>query len=421
MPDDTARDYHLELRGSIGGELEPAAKDLVLLGRASLAGLGVDPDDRLSAEADQDLLDAKPSETIRKINYQWGRFIWWTGHTGRRHLNPTTATIRQWIVDHWHMTRVDPDTGRRVKCGNHGQPYSHNTVRQAIYLVATVQQWLGYPSCAKHPSVPAQLDAYEAKWKRAGFTERVAVAITPEESVAIARARLAQANTVAALRDATAYRLQFDSGARASEILGIDLEHLAWESEHRVVVNIPPTKTKLSGRKVAVEATPQIDPDVDPALLLLRLVRVLAEQGITKGPVFLEAVAGRPKSDGSLSGRFRHQRLAYDTYETGFKMSVYRAGVHLDPVSGARRIVTSHSNRAGHVTTAVDEEIPLDRVAARTGHSPQSGVIHRYYRSARRWGTANPGTAIRLTRAQKQADAKERARQRKQRRGGADS
>lgn len=368
--------------------VEPPRKDLVLLGRAALADVTRDPDDWVHPETDEELKAGIPKNTRAALEYQWGRWIWWCGKTGRQHLPARPDSIRQYIVEHWDM--VDKHGRKR---GRDGQPYAPQTVQQAVYLISTVHQWFGYATPTRHPKVQRQLQRYEEKWKAAGFRTGESYALSPAESVRVAR--MCNLTTVNGLRAACAFRLQYDTGARASEILGLRLKDVRWEADGRAVLHFAQTKTHDS-RDVAVEAVPDVDGDVDPALLLSRWIDVLAEAGFTEpdGWLFRQVYASVGRKDGQMSGTVRPEPWDYSDYELTFVRYVRKAGVNVGP-KGELRVVTSHSNRAGLITAAVDEGVPLEKVARRTGHSPASPVIHRYYRTGRRWGADNAGVVVR--------------------------
>lgn len=381
----------------------PARKELILTGRASLVDLSRNPDDYVDADTDRELWEGIPRNTRDTIAWAWGRWIWWCGKTSRQHCPATPGSVRQYIRDHWYM--AGPDGKLR---GRYGQPYAPATVETAVYLVSTVHQWKGWASPVKHPLVERQLKRYRDKFEEAGFRPDVADPLTHSQSVALARS--CDLATVAGLRLATMMRLQFDTGARASEICHIQLGDLQWErdddtGDERVVVTI--SRAKVGGaagaRLVGVEATPDVDGDVDPALLVRRLVDVLAAAGITDGPLFRLVHSAPRRADydasGVMSGVWLDVEMDRRAYAAAFDRAVVRSGIALDPVTG-RRVYhfTTQSNRSGLVTRAAEARMPLEWVARRTGHSPASPVIHRYFRTGRSWGDANAGTLIRLAR-----------------------
>ncbi len=385
---------------------EPSTKELILRGRAAFAGTEHNPEDWADQETEDMLAEAIPQNTLNLMFWALGGALWYQAKTGCEIWPMTPAMCRQWIKDHWSMKRADG----RLR-GRRGRPYSPRTVETRVYLMSKIWQLKGYVSPVGHPKVQLQLRAYAKRYERAGHSADVAHAFSHDESVAIARHCL-RVNTVSALRNAAAFRLQFDTGARASEILGLRIEDVAWElpaeagpgytGPLNAVLHIRKSKTDqdATGRYVGVEAVPDVDGDVDPAALLGRYVKLLAVRGHTQGPLWLEVTVGAVKDwpfDQPPKGRIVPKVWSYDAYEAAFCRAVKAAGLHVDPLTGAARQVTSHGNRAGHISEALDGGVPVEQVARRTGHAP-TGSIHNYYRLRRRFGQTNTGTRIRTSR-----------------------
>lgn len=369
----------------------PNRKDLIRRGEALLAGR--DPDDLVPAEVDQMLQDGVPQATREQYAYQWARFIHWCGTTGREHLPPTVATMRYYIWSHWSAVGAD-GRGR----GRRGRPYATATVSTAVYSVSAVLQWLGHASPMRHPSVRAQMKGYHARWSGAGHKPDQAHPLLPEESVAMARA--CDLSTVQGLRLATMMRLQYDLGARESEIIGLDLEDLSWirtGDTPQIRVWVRKSKTSTDGRDLIVEAVPGPDADVDPALLLGRYVDALTSAGIETGPLFTEVNRGDPRKDGRLAGSFRvGLRITRAAYQAAFGRIAVKSGVDLDPkTKRPTRRITTHAPRRGMITAARTAGMLGEQVAPRTGHSLRSGSFWDYFGGATQTGDENAGTRIR--------------------------
>jgi hypothetical protein len=416
----------------------PARKELILRGRAALAERDYDPDEAVDAETDDELWKGIPENTRLAIEWAWGRWITWCGRRDRNHEPPTIGTVRQYIKEHWDMTRTLPD-GRVVKCGRYEQPYAPDTVELAVYLMSTVLQWKGYAPPTKHPLVHRQLKAYRDKFEQAGFRPDIPDAMTPEHNMAITRC--CNLGTAGGLRTATMIRMQFDSGARASEICHIqhrDVRRFDQDVTFRVdrpgreepVEVVVPTiryeitisRAKVGGaagaRKVGVESVPFLvdddgvpildsddrpiphpDWDVDPARLFTRLLEVQQEQGIVDGPVFRCAKNGPARKDfptsGIVAGRFIDKETDYADYDTQFKNALRASGVDRDPTG--RRVLhySTHSMRAGHITAGIENGMPGEVIAQGTGHNVGSDSFQRYFRSGKRFGRHNTGATIR--------------------------
>jgi integrase len=381
----------------------PQRKELVRVGRASLAGITVDPDTVVPPEVDAMLVEGIPVNTRETYEYQWGRFVLWCSQTGRGHLPATTETVRFYIWSHWSMT----DRAGKLR-GRRGRPYAPTTVELAVYTVSIVHQWLGHASPTRHPKVRTQLRGYRNRWGAQGHKPDKADMITSAESVAVARA--CDLGTVNGLRNAAMFRLQFDMGSRASEIVALNVDDLRWLDERRVAVHIRRSKTDQDarGRVNVVEMVDGPDVDVDPARLLAAQVAVLRAAGRTDGPLFPELGAGAPRRLDSpdVARSVLPGRLAPDGYERAWVKAARRAGIDRDPVTGVERRITSHSNRSGLITEAGRAGMPREEVAARTGHSIGSPTFHGYFDTGgTQLGDRNAGTLLR----QRTADAADQA------------
>jgi integrase len=379
----------------------PPRKELIRQGKAFLADIDFDPDEAVPAEVDEMFREGVPVNTLDTYAYQWARFVHWTGQVGREHRPPTVGTMRYYIWSHWSAIYK---TGRRAGQlrGRRNRPYAPNTVSTAIYAVSAVLQWLGEATPMKHPFVAKQLDGYSARWAGRGHQPDEAHALSPDEAVTLARA--CDQSTVQGLRLATMMRLQDDLGARASEIIGLNRANVTWleggeAPKARIWIARSKTDKRAKGRALIVEAVPDVDGDVDPALLLARWEDYLTSVGYTGEALFPDVNAAPPRADGKISGSIKGGRITARAYEKAHDRAVLNSGVDKDPRTGEKnRRVTTHSHRAGMITRARDLGMLAEEVAARTGHSKASNTIHKYWRGGTDIGDANAGTRIRLAR-----------------------
>lgn len=384
----------------------PPRKELIKIGKAALADTGVDPDSWVDAETEAQLRRATPDNTLDALYWGWGRWISWTGRTCRKHLPAHPNSVRQYIKDHWEMRRK---TGE--KCGRYGQPYAPQTVELAVYTISMVHNRLGFHSPLQDPKVAEQLAGYANDFEAAGFRTDESAPVTHVMSCILGRSQ--DLATVNGLRNAALFRGQFDMGCRVSEWCHVQGQDLEWVSEEKVVVTFTRTKTKKK-RSVRMQAVRDVfdedgtlvgqhpDWDVDPVRLLLAYYRARRSAGWDgTGPLWVDVSPGQRRLDydtsGILAGRFRDgAEMTREAYEDAFNRAVRKTGIDLNPVTGERTLhITTQSNRAGMITASVDAGIPLEKVAKRTGHSPASPVIHRYYRTDQHWDDDNAGVTIR--------------------------
>lgn len=421
---------------------EPSRAELILRGRIALAQHGADPDTWVDPDTEAEMRSAESSNTADLIRWAFGAAVTYCGlpHIARKHDPMSAATVRRWIKDHWEMTRVAKD-GQVVKRGRRGQPYAPGTVELRVYLVAMVCNRLGWLSPTRDPKVAKQLEAYRIKFENAGYKTFEPDPMTPGLSVRLVR-EACDLGILNGLRNATAFRLQFDTGCRAAEMVGdgrshsgLQLSDVTWLDEYRVRLRFVQTKGRKP-RDVYVQGLPTLpdpnDPagkrqipnpdwDCDPVRLLGLWMDALRSTGITEGPLFREVThAPQRRLDfaetGIYAGNILRQPWSRNSYQQCWDRAVAKSGIDIGPRDTRLRL-TTHSNRAGMITAAAEAGMPLEKVAPRTGHSPGSPVIQRYFRSDRRWDDDNPGVLIRQRKAAEDAEVAARAAASRARRG----
>jgi integrase len=371
----------------------PGRKELMLEGHAALAELGYDPDDLVDEYAEEQLRDAVPENTTDLLRWAYGFLIRYCGHTGRRHDPPTVGTIRQMIADSYRMTDA---AGRGL--GRYGRPYAPNTVATVIYCLSMIFDRVQWANPCRHPLVADQLKGYRNRYEKDGHRTDEADALTNEQSVLLARTQ--DLGTVQGLRNAAMLRGQFDLGCRADEWCKVRGEDISWLDNDRVIISFVRTKGRKK-RKVAMQALPDVDGDVDPVRLLNAYTKARISGGWDgTGPLWVEVHRGDRHKDFEtthvLGGRFTDEPMKYGAYAAVFNRAVAKSAIDIDPVTKKKTWhFTTHSNRIGLIDGASRKGMRLEDIAPRTGHSPASPVIHKYLRERAQWGDANPGLLIR--------------------------
>jgi site-specific recombinase XerD len=148
------------------------------------------------------------------------------------------------------------------------------------------------------------------------------------------------------LRDRALLSFGFASAMRRSEIVALMVEDLTWVDDGvRVLIRKSKTDQEGQGQEIAVPRGLKLCP-------VAALQAWLAAASISSGPVF-RAVA--------LGGEVSDRPLAKDSASRIVKR--YAARVGLDP-----RAFAGHSLRSGFVTSAVEANAPLMKIAEQTRH-----------------------------------------------------
>ncbi|MEC5161377.1 MULTISPECIES: site-specific integrase [unclassified Janthinobacterium] len=183
----------------------------------------------------------------------------------------------------------------------------------------------------------------------------------PLEDLELIVAQLAGLDTLKAKRDSALLQIAYFGGFRRSEIVSLDVSHLAWEREG-LVITLPRSKTDQQGEGI-VKAIPFGDGACCPA----RALRVwLAAAGIASGPLF------RPLNQwGHLGERALGEGSVNAILEAGATLAL------LDYVPQ----LSSHSLRRGMATSAHRAGASF-RDIKRQGGWRHDGTVHGYIEEA---------------------------------------
>lgn len=294
------------------------------------------------------LADSVPENTRLAYTRVREEFEKWCAERGRVALPATDATLTAYVS---HMiTKGDAPA----------------TIGQAIGAIRKMHRVAGYKG---HPDTerPIQL-------LRGYRRERAANGKRDDQSPPILPDTLRRMvdcldlGTAAGKRDQLLLVLGFSMMARRSELVALQLDDIR-ETAEGIEVSVRTSKTDKDSRGAVVAVPPASHPDLDPVRLVREWKTLLAERGITTGPL--------------LRSITRH-----DTIGGGIRPAavneIVRRLAHRARLDNADDY-TAHSLRAGGLTASLRAGTPIG-VAARHGRwSEKSPVVIGYARAADRW------------------------------------
>lgn len=175
------------------------------------------------------------------------------------------------------------------------------------------------------------------------------------------------------LRDSALILMGFSGAFRRSELVGIDIEHLIFDS-HGLSVYLPRSKTDQDGEGRVVDIPFSTDVKFCP---IRKLRRWISLANILEGPVFLQVHKG-----GNIVGK----RICDHTVARILKKRCEPFGFSSE--------IAGHSLRAGHVTSAIKNGVPETWIMRQTGHT-SINTLKKYERLQREF-TANSAAKIGL-------------------------
>ncbi len=248
-------------------------------------------------------------------------------------LNPRTLALRLTALSHWHLHQGFPDSA------------STPTVRKTLAGIARTH----------------------------GRPKKKAKAL-PIEDLECIVAQLGSLGTLKAARDNALLQIGFFGGLRRSELVGIEVEHVAWEVGG-IAITLPRSKTDQLGEGI-VKAIPYSDGPCCPANALRAW---LDAAGIAAGPVF------RPISKW---GRLAKSALGVGSVNTILEACATLAGLGYVPD------LSSHSLRRGMATSAHRAGADF-RDIKRQGGWRHDGTVHGYIEEAGRFEENAAGSLLR--------------------------
>lgn len=330
--------------------------------------------------ADWDLMMAGVAENTRKTARRaWLRVLRFCGEHGYSECPMPIETCVKLVNAQWQHP------------GRYGRPTSPETVKLILWAVTKAHKvarrpdgTVGYVSPVGSEEVQRALRGYTNRWVKAGHRPDKASPIEPDELIRMVAT--CDARSPAGLRDAFAFALGYDMGARVSEAAGLlfrDLEiHVAdpdniTTADH-FVVHVPYSKTDQEGDgdEVFIYAHPAAAASTCAVRLGLAWMAMLRDRGLSlDGPVLRRVLGGgtRPADGRPKAGTISTQGLSFAALESMFVRAVEAAG--LENPEGRRRHFVWQGFRAGSAE-------------ASAGAGADTPELNRHYRWSQRGTTA---------------------------------
>lgn len=298
--------------------------------------------DGLSESAAELAAASRSASTVRNYRRAWETFCAWCEPRGLVPLPAKPETVCAFVADR-------------------SAEKSISTVRQDLAAIRAVHLFANMAS----PTSSAQVSAVVSGASRKHGVRPVAKDATMAADIRAMCDAVPPGPT--RLRDRALLLVGFAGAFRRSELVAVDVEHLTF-SGGGVAVLIPRSKTDQMGRGEEKFLTSTGTAHC-PVSALRLLLGELAQRSVRTGPVFRNP--------------FRKSLPRISAGTVAELVKRYALAVGLDPARYA-----GHSLRAGFVTEAAAQGVPLDEIQAVTAHRRVDTLL-RYVRrgEGRRAGT----------------------------------
>lgn len=248
-----------------------------------------------------------------------------------------------------------------------GEGYAMQTLRRRVAAIARASGVAGHPLDTKHPAIRETLRGIG---RTHGSRGRRSAALTTSE---IKRLSLACEPGLAGDRDRALMLTAFAGALRRSELVALDVEHLAWSNDG-VKLLLQKSKTDKEGEGAEIMIVSGRHEGTCP----VRALRCwLDAAAITSGPVFRKV---------NKSGRVEGRRLSEDAVRQILLRRAAQAGV----TGTLSEPISPHGLRAGFVTTAYRNGVPDEEIMGHTRHRSLT-TMRSYVRRAKLSKTAPAG------------------------------
>ena len=252
-----------------------------------------------------------------------------------------------------------------------GEGYAMPTLRRRVAAIARASGVAGHPLDTKHPAIRETL---RGVGRTHGARARRSAALTTTEVKRLSRACGAD---LAGLRDRALFLLGFAGALRRSELVGFDVEHVAWTDEG-MRLRIERSKTDKTGEGAEIAISRGRSEESCPVTALRTW---LDQAGIASGPLFRKVNRG---------GKVEASRLSTDAVRQILLKRAAQAGIQ----GSLAEPVSPHGLRSGFVTTAYRNGVPDEEIMGHTRH--RSLTTMRSYVRRAKLGQTTPASKLGL-------------------------
>jgi integrase len=325
-----------------GGDVSP---ELLTLVDGPLA-------DALSKAADYVGKSIAPG-TVATYRGDWSDFAQWARGNG---VDPTVLPIHPVVVAAW-LAMMAPAMGA-------------SALRRRVAAIAWHHRSLGHTWQAGHAAIRQTLSGIGREHHRPVRPAAALISTDVKRLIAVCP------NDLAGLRDRALFLVGLAGAFRRSELVGIDVAHLRFETES-LIVRIPRSKTDQAGQGADVALPRMRGTETCPVRALEAWLR---RARIRRGPVFRRITAA-----GTIEGRL--------TGDGVYKILRVRAGAAKLTVAATERL-SPHGLRAGMITEATLNGALDEQIMPHSRHKDASSM--RGYRRRARIVVDNPARLLDL-------------------------
>jgi integrase len=279
--------------------------------------------------------------TIATYKGDWSDFSRWARGQG---VDPTILPVHPVVVAAWLAT-LAPTLGR-------------SALRRRIAAIAWHHRNLGHAWQGEHTAIRQTLSGIAREHAKPVRPAAALISADVKQLIAVCP------NDLAGLRDRALFLVGLAGAFRRSELIGIDVAHLRFQTES-VTVRIPRSKTDQAGEGADVALPRMRGEETCPVGALEAWLR---RAKIRRGPVFRRITAA-----GTVEGRL--------TGDGVYKILRVRAAAAKLTVAATERL-SPHGLRAGMITEATLNGALDEQIMPHSRHK-DAGTMRGYRRRAR--------------------------------------